>query len=244
MSHPNGPRTGRPSTRAPHGMVSTPHYLASQAGVEMLQRGGSAADAAIAANAVLCVAYPHMAGLGGDGFWLIADGNGDKVHGINASGPAAQAATIARYRSGTAVDEIAARGPQAALTVPGAIDGWRLAHERFGHLPWADLFAPAIGYARDGVPVARSLVDWTVQDVPILTRFPETAAVFMPGGRVPADGDRLVQAALAQSLQQLAEHGARAGFYEGELAARICKGIGAAGSPLQAGDFAAYHAEW
>lgn len=244
MSHPNGPRTGRPPTRSPQGMVATPHYLASQAGVQMLQHGGSAVDAAIAANAVLCVAYPHMAGLGGDGFWLIADGTGDQVHAINASGPAAQQATLVRYRSGTTVDDIAARGPQAALTVPGAVDGWRLAHERFGRLPWADLFAPAIGYASDGVPVSRSLADWTVHDVPILTQYPETAAVFMPGGRVPADGDRLVQAALARSLQHLAGRGARGGFYEGELAERICKGIGAAGSPLKTDDFADYHAEW
>ncbi|MGF6731930.1 gamma-glutamyltranspeptidase [Paraburkholderia youngii] len=244
MSHPNGPRTGRPPTRAPHGMVATPHYLASQAGVEMLQRGGTAVDAAIAANAVLCVAYPHMAGLGGDGFWLIADGNSEQIHAINASGPAAQGATLAHYR-GIAIDnEIAARGPQAVLTVPGAIDGWRLAHERFGRLHWAELFAAAIGYARDGVPVSRSLADWTVQDVPILARYPETAAIFMPGGRVPADGEKLVQTALSQSLQQLADQGPRAGFYEGDLAARICAGVGAAGSPLQPVDFAAYRAEW
>ncbi|TDG07142.1 gamma-glutamyltransferase [Paraburkholderia guartelaensis] len=244
MSHPNGPRTGRPPTRAPQGMVSTPHYLASQAGVEMLQRGGTAVDAAIAANAVLCVAYPHMAGLGGDGFWLIADGKSEQVYAINASGPAAQQATLARYRGSAGADEIAARGPQAVLTVPGAIDGWRLAHERFGRLSWTELFAPAIGYARDGVPVSRSLADWTVQDVPILTKYPETAAIFMPGGRVPADGERLVQGALARSLQHLADHGARAGFYEGDLAARICGAIGQAGSPLEAADFAAYHAQW
>ena len=225
-------------------MVSTPHYLASQAGLEMLQRGGTAVDAAIAANAVLCVAYPHMAGLGGDGFWLIADGAGDQVHAINASGPAAQLATRTRYISKPAIDEIAARGPQAALTVPGAIDGWHTAHERFGHLPWAELFAPAIGYARDGVPVSRSLADWIVQDVPILTQYPETAAIFLPGGRVCRDGERLVQTDLARSLQHLADKGARAGFYEGDIAERICKGIGPMGSPLQTSDFAAYHAEW
>ncbi|MBB5425511.1 gamma-glutamyltranspeptidase [Paraburkholderia atlantica] len=244
MSHPNGPRTGRPPTRAPHGMVATPHYLASQAGVEMLQRGGTAVDAAIAANAVLCVAYPHMAGLGGDGFWLIAEGNSEQIHAINASGPAAQGATLAHYRGIATDNEIAARGPQAVLTVPGAIDGWRLAHERFGRLAWAELFAAAIGYARDGVPVSRSLADWTAQDVPILTRYPDTAAIFMPGGRVPADGEKLVQTALSRSLQQLADQGPRAGFYEGDLATRICAGVGAAGSPLQPVDFAAYRAEW
>lgn len=244
MSHANGPRTGRPPTRAPQGMVATPHYLASQAGVEMLQRDGSAVDAAIAANAVLCVAYPHMAGLGGDGFWLIADPADGQIHAINASGPAAQAATLDLYRGKAGATEIGARGPKAVLTVPGAIDGWRLAHERFGHLPWAALFGPAIRYARDGVPVSRSLVDWTVQDEPILKQYPQTAAIFLPGGRVPVDGDRLVQAALAQSLQHLAENGARAGFYEGAIGERICKGLGPAGSPLAASDFAAYQAEW
>ena len=88
-----------PSTRAPRGVVSTPHYLASQAGLNILQRGGTAVDAAIAANAVLCVAYPHMAGLGGDGFWLIADEKTNRVHGLNASGHAAQLATLDYYRS-------------------------------------------------------------------------------------------------------------------------------------------------
>src|SRR5690349_8750508 len=98
MSHPNGPRTGRPPTYAPNGVVSTPHYLASAAGLAALQQGGSAVDAAIAANAVLCVVYPHMAGLGGDGFWLIAEPGTGRVHGINASGPAGANATLDHYR--------------------------------------------------------------------------------------------------------------------------------------------------
>jgi oxamate amidohydrolase len=244
MSHPNGPRTGRPSTRAPRGVVSTPHYLASQAGLNILQRGGTAVDAAIAANAVLCVAYPHMAGLGGDGFWLIADEKTNRVYGLNASGHAAQLATLDFYRSKSADHEIPSRGPLSILTVPGAVDGWRAAHERFGGLPWSELFEAAITYARDGVPVSRSLLDWIVQDVPILTQYPATAAVFLPGGQVPREGARLIQTNLAQSLQHIAEQGARGGFYEGQIAKQICEGIESLGSPLRKSDFADFHAEW
>jgi len=210
----------------------------------VLLRGGTAVDAAIAANAVLCVAYPHMAGLGGDSFWLIADEKTNRVHGLNASGHAAQLATLDYYRSKAADNEIPSRGPLAILTVPGAVDGWRAAHERFGGLPWSELFEAAITYARDGVPVSRSLLDWIVQDVPILTQHPETAAVFLPGGQVPREGARLVQTNLAQSLQHIAEQGARAGFYEGQIAKRICEGIQSLGSPLRASDFAGFHAEW
>jgi oxamate amidohydrolase len=244
MSHPNGPRTGRPSTRAPRGVVSTPHYLASGAGLNILRRGGSAVDAAIAANAVLCVAYPHMAGLGGDGFWLIAEPGTGRVHGLNASGPAARTATLDYYRPRSENNEIPSRGPLSILTVPGAIDGWRAAHERFGRLAWSELFDDAITYARDGIAVSRSLHDWLVQDVPILTRYPATAAIFLPGGRVPNEGQRLMQGDLAHSLEQIAKQGARAGFYEGAIAQRICAGLQPQGSPLRADDFADFHAEW
>ena len=243
MSNPHGPRTGRPPFRGQNGAVATSHYLASQAGVEALQRGGSAVDAAIAANAVLCVAYPHMAGLGGDGFWLIAGADVDGVEAIDACGPSAQAATLEAYRERAVDGAIPARGALAALTVPGAVDGWRLAHERHGKLPWASLFDAAIGLARDGVPVSRSVVDWTAQDEPLLRAQPRTAAIFLPDGRVPKDGDRLVQADLARSLEAIAQGGARA-FYEGELATRICDAIGPEGSPLAASDFAAYEARW
>ena len=148
MSHADGPRTGRPPTYASHGMVSTPHVLASAAGLDALQRGGSAVDAGIAANAVLCVVYPHMCGLGGDGFWLIAGAGTAGVQALDASGPAGQGATREFYRERGYDSEIPARGALAALTVPGAVDGWREAHERFGRLKWAELFSAAIGYAR------------------------------------------------------------------------------------------------
>jgi gamma-glutamyltranspeptidase len=244
MSHPNGPRTGRPTTHAPHGMVATPHYLASAAGLSILQREGSAVDAAIAANAVLCVVYPHMAGLGGDGFWLIAEPGTGRVHGLNASGPAAQLATLDYYRPRSKNNEIPARGPLSILTVPGAIDGWRLAHERFGRLPWSELFGAAIGYAQNGMAVSRSLADWLAQDESLLATYASTAAVFLPGGVLPCEGRRLVQGELAQSLQQIARDGARAGFYEGSVAERICGALQGQGSPLRADDFAAFQAEW
>ena len=241
MSHPNGPRTGRPPTYASRGVVSTPHSLASAAGLEALQRGGNAIDAAIAASAALCVVYPHMTGLGGDGFWLIAGPDTGGVQALNASGPAAQAATIERYRAHGS--EIPARGPLAALTVPGSVDGWRAAHERFGRLPWADLFSAAIHYAREGMPVSRSLADWLVADLPILREFPETARIFLPEGEPQREGGRLVQADLARSLEELASSGARA-FYEGDIARRICAGLEPEGSPLRPEDFAAYRAAW
>lgn len=244
MSHPNGPRTGRPPTRAPNGVVSTPHHLASAAGLESLRRGGSAVDAAISANAVLCVAYPHMAGLGGDGFWLIAEPSSGRVQAIDACGPAAGMATIDYYAPRASDGAIPARTALAALTVPGAVDGWRLAHERFGKLPWDSLFGAAIGYARDGVPVGRSLADWLAQDEQILRDHPETAAIYLPGNRVPRDGERLVQGDLARSFELLAARGPREGFYEGDIAERICAAVRPQGSPLAREDFAGFRAEW
>ncbi len=111
-------------------------------------------------------------------------------------------------------------------------------------LPGSELFEAAITYARDGIPVSRSLADWLVQDVPILTKYPATAAIFLPGGSVPGEGQRLVQADLARSLQEIATEGARAGFYEGALAGRICGTLEKQGSPLRADDFATFKAEW
>jgi gamma-glutamyltranspeptidase len=181
MTAPHGPRTGRPPTRAGRGMVAAPHPLATGAGVAVLRRGGSAVDAAIATNAVLCATYPHMAGLGGDGFWLIAEPDGS-ITGLNASGPAAMAATRDYYAERGHADAVPVRGALSALTVPGAVDGWRLAHERHGRLPWQDLFDDAVAYARAGVPVGRSLADWLVDDADLLSEHDLTARTFLPHG--------------------------------------------------------------
>lgn len=244
MPSPNGPVTGRPSTYAPTAMVSTPHYLASTAGVRALQEGGSAVDAAIAANAVLCVAYPHMAGLGGDAFWLIHAPGEDGVRALNASGPAAQAASRDFFREHGHTEQLPDRGPLSASTVPGAVDGWREVHDRYGKLPWERLFADAIAYARDGVPISSSLATYLVIDEPILRRYPATAAIFLPHGTPAPEGEKLVQSDLARSFEAIATDGARAAFYEGPIAERICAALDPEGSPLRPEDFAAFRSEW
>jgi oxamate amidohydrolase len=244
MSHPNGPRTGRPPTRAPLGMVATSHYLATASGLRMLQRGGTAVDAIIAANAVLCVAYPHMAGIGGDGFWLIHDPRDGKLRALDASGPAAMGASLHYYRERAEDGAIPSRGALAALTVPGAVDGWREAHERYGRLQWRELFDDAIRYAADGIPVSRSVADWTRKDVPVLSKNEAAARIYLRDGRAPRDGQRMVQTDLATSFEAIARGGARPGFYEGEIAERFCRAISPDGSPLRPEDFAAYRAEW
>jgi len=225
-------------------MVSSPHYLASASGLDVLRRGGSAVDAVIAVNATLCAVYPHMTGVGGDGFWLIAGPDTNGVQALHAAGPAAKAATRDYYRKRGCTEQIPERGALAVLTMPGAVDGWRLAHERHGRLPWADLLADAIAYARDGVAVSRSLADWLAADVDILRQYPQTARIYLPEGSPQREGARLVQADLARTLEQIANLGARAGFYESDLARRICDPLAADGSPLRVEDFAGYHAKW
>ena len=144
------------SLASPRGAVTAPHHLAAQTGAGVLRDGGNAVEAMVAAAATIAVVYPNMNGLGGDGFWLIAEPGTGRVHGLNASGPAARMATLDYYRPRSKNNEIPARGPLSILTVPGAIDGWRLAHERFGRIAWGELFDAAIAYARDGVAASRA----------------------------------------------------------------------------------------
>jgi len=234
-------RTGRPPTRAQHGLVTSPHYLASSTGTDILRDGGSAVDAAIAANATLCVVYPHMAGLGGDGFWLIADGD-DDVEGINASGPAGDQATRSYYEA-LGYDEIPDRGSASALTVPGAVDGWRLAHEKHGQLPWNRLFEDAIAHAREGTAMTVDFTRWISLDADVLGQQSTAAETFLSESGTPEPGSVLRQPALADSLETIAQLGPREGFYEGPIAEAFCEGLGEE-SPLSETDLSRYHAEW
>jgi gamma-glutamyltranspeptidase len=180
-------------------------------------------SAAIAAGATLCVVYPDMAGLGGDDFALIRPPGGP-VEALNASGPAGSKATREFYEDAGHTSEIPSRGPLAALTVPGAVDGWRLAHERHGRLPWNELFDDAINLASNGFAVSRSLAWWLPQDAELLGQDPGASSIYLPGGRVLREGDWLANPDLADSFEVLARRGAREGFYEGELAERLCRG--------------------
>ncbi len=134
-------------------MVASPHFLASEAGVAMLNAGGSAVDAALAASAVLSVVYPHMTSVGGDAFWLIYDARLGAVRCLAAAGRAAAGATVEWFRS-RGHDEIPLAGIlPATVTTPGAVDGWCEAHAAYGRLPLARVLAPAIAHARDGFPI-------------------------------------------------------------------------------------------
>jgi gamma-glutamyltranspeptidase/glutathione hydrolase len=230
--------------RALRGMVTTPHHLASQSGLAQLRAGGSAIAAVIAAAATLSVAYPHMSGLGGDGLWLIAE-PGRPPYGIRAVGRAGSFVDRELYR-GQGLNSIPTRGPLAANTVAGAVDGWRRALEidadwgRAADLGW--LFEDAIFHADNGVFVTRSQHQLAVEGYDELKDVPGFAAAYLTDGSVPAEGAILKFPALAETFRRLARHGL-GDFYTGGLAAEIAADLGAAGSPLIAADLASYRSE-
>ncbi|MCC6175942.1 MAG: gamma-glutamyltransferase [Chloroflexi bacterium] len=235
-------RTGRQPVLAQRGAVAAPHHVAAQAGLAMLQRGGSAVDAAIAANAVLAVVYPHMAGVGGDLFCLLWDAKAGTLQGLNASGRASAAATIDWYHSrGHATIPI--RGPSACVTVPGAVDGWWQLHQRLGRLPFADLFAPAIELAEGGFPVPESLAAWSVVSAPVLDLDQTCRATFRAAGRPLEMGERIGTPALGQTLRAIALGGPDA-FYRGDIAERICAYLAERDGLLTCADFAQHRSDW
>ncbi len=215
-------RTGRPVTLAAQGMVTSPHSLASSAGLDVLRAGGSAIDAAIATAAVLAVVYPHMTGLGGDAFWLIHEGIGGEVKYLRGGGKAAATATIAALR-GRGFGEIPLRGiVPATLTVPGAVASWIEAHRAHGRLPLTRVLDAAIGYASDGFPVTARLASFIEMMREELLAQREAAMLFFPDGSAPRPGARLTNRNLARTLQAIAEQG-WSGFYEGPVAAEMAR---------------------
>ena len=229
----------RPSVAGLNGMVASGHALASQAGVRIMQEGGNAIAAAIAAAAAVGVVEPAMSGAGGDGFILIFDAATGRPYGVNATGPAPARATRERYleRGGIPMHGM------LSVSVPGLVDGWLLAQRRFGKLDLAQVLAPAIELCERGFPVSHKLAAALAAEHEPLAADAAARAVFAPRGRPLRSGELLVQRDLGITLRRIAEQG-RAAFYEGEIARRIGQASRTLGGVLDEDDLAAYHARW
>ena len=236
-------KTGRPVTMGPKGMVTSPHSLASAAGVDVLRAGGSAVDAAIATSAALSVLYPHMTSVGGDAFWLIYDAKTRAVRYLDGGGRAAATGTVDWFKD-HGHSEIPFRGIlPATLTTPGAVSSWAEAHATHGRLPLARNLEAAIGYARDGFPVTERLAGFIELAAPDLAPHAETMAIFMPDGKVPRAGSKLTNPNLARTLEAIGKHG-RAGFYEGEVGKELARFAKEKGGFFTETDLKAQSARW
>jgi len=227
-----------------NGAISAPHRAAALAGRDVLNAGGTAIEAMVAAAATIAVTYPHMNGIGGDGFWIIHRPGQEPV-GIFAGGHAADLATPEWYADRGHATAIPARGGLAALTVPGTIGGWEAALalvDPARRKPLSELLGAAIGYARDGIAVTGNQSRTTAEKLDGLKDVPGFADTFLIDGEVPAAGARMTQPALARTLEILARDGLRS-FYEGDLAQIHGRFLTEHGSPLRAEDFAAYRAQ-
>ncbi|NUP95365.1 MAG: gamma-glutamyltransferase [Planctomycetaceae bacterium] len=238
--------TGKPfATRseviARHGMAATSIPLASLAAIDTLKAGGSAVDAAIAANAVQALLEPTGCGLGGDLYAIVWDPKERKLAGYNGSGRSPATLTAEEFaRRG--LKRIPALGP-LPVSVPGCVDGWFALHARFGKLPMAQVLAPAIAHAREGAPVTELVAYYWGRSANTLKQFPGFAETFLPGGRAPQKGDVFSNPRLANTLELLAKEG-RDAFYQGRVAREIETYMKAQGGFLTAEDMAAHTGEW
>jgi gamma-glutamyltranspeptidase/glutathione hydrolase len=230
---------------ATHGMAATSQPLATQAALDVLKKGGSAVDAAIAANALLGLVEPTGNGIGGDLFAIVWDAKTKRLYGLNASGRSPRSLTLQHFRD-QKLTKIPSHGP-LPVTVPGTVDGWFELHGRFGKLPMKDLLAPAISYARDGFPVSELIAYYWGRAVPTLEKFPgfrETYLVDLPGGgRAPRKGEVFRNPNLANTLEKIAS-GGRDAFYKGDIARTVEAYMKRNGGFLSYEDFAAHKSEW
>lgn len=226
---------------APHGMVACAHYLATQAGIHILRQGGNAIDAAIAANAVMTVVYPTTCSAGGDIFLLIWDAKTRQLYALNGSGRAPQGMTP-EYFAAQGMTQVPERGP-LSINVPGAVDGWFEALTRFGSLSAEQVFAPAIELAENGMPVSDKLSRWLERSAPLLSRWENSAATYLPEKRAPRPGERLHQPNLARTYRTLAREG-RDVFYHGPIGRTIAEYVQQCGGVLSVEDLARHHSDW
>ncbi len=229
-----------PSQRMPvfsRNVVATSQPLAAQAGLQMLARGGNAVDAALATAITLTVVEPTSNGIGSDAFSVIWDGKG--LYGLNGSGRSPSAWSLSRFSGKSRMPELG----WDTVTVPGAVDVWISLSRRFGKLPFADLFEPAIRYAADGFIVTPiTAAKWSAAPE-LYADFPDFAPAFLPGGRAPLTGERFRPQGMADTLKGIAETGGES-FYRGELAEKIASKAAEAGGAITRKDLAEHRSEW
>lgn len=232
---------GRSVVMSTRGMIATSQPMATQTGLAVLQSGGNAMDAAIAASAVLCVTEPQATGIGGDCFLLYHEARSGRLHGLNGSGRAPARATLEEFeRRGLA------RMPELGILpviVPGAVDAWQTALERFGTRSFEEVLQPAIAYAEQGYAVTPVVARAWKNHEALLAAHPDSRRDFLIEGRAPAAGTTHRQPRLARTLRRLATAG-REAFYRGDIAAEIVRFSHAHDGLLELDDFAGYRSEW
>jgi len=232
---------GRSKVATKYGIVAASQPLAARAGVQMLERGGNAVDAAIAANAVMALVEPHYNGIGGDLFAIYYEARTGKLYGLNAGGWA-PAGLTPEFLEAKGIVRMPGGGIHS-VTVPGAVAGWDAMRARFGKLPMADLLAPAIFYADDGFPVTDVIAEYWAGGAARLAAEPLAAETFLPNGRAPRAGEVFRNPRLAGTLRLIAQKGA-AGFYEGKTAEAIVAVSRVKGGAMTLADLKDYKPEW
>jgi len=226
---------------APQAMAATSQPLATQIALDVMRQGGSAVDAAIAANAALGLMEPTGSGVGGDLFAIVWDPTTRKLHGYNGSGRSPRTLTLEKLQA-LGLKTIPPRGP-LPVSVPGAVDGWFALHDLFGKLPMAKLLAPTIRYARDGFPVTEVIASHWARNVAVLAQYPGFKEQFTVDGRAPKEGELWRNPNLAATYEALAK-GGRDAFYKGAIARAIGEYMKAQGGFLAYEDLAAHRGEW
>jgi len=235
------PFATRSVVHARHGMVAAAHPLAVQIGVDVLKKGGRAVDAAIAVNAALGVMEPMSCGIGGDLFAIVWDAKTSRLYGLNASGRSP--ASLSADKVPADADGTIPPFSPFAWSVPGAVDGWFELHGKFGKLPMADLLAPSIAAARDGAPVPQVIAAMWAGGERLHRAKPGFAAVYLPGGRAPREGELFRNPALAAAYEAIAR-GGRDAFYQGDIARDIVAYSKATGGFFAPEDFARQRSDW
>ena len=232
-----------------NGAAGTAHPIATQIAIAILHRGGSAVDAAVAANAALGFLEPTSAGLGGDCYAMLWDQNARRVVGLAGSGASPRALSLETVRSRAVHGALPPRGA-VSVSVPGALDAWWTLHRRYGVLPWRDLFQPAIALAQNGVPLPQIIGGYIWRNLAIFTKpgsgVEETANAmhtYAPGGTAPREGQVFRNPDLARTYSLIAE-GGRDVFYDGEIADIIARYFHRIGGWMTRADLAHHHSEW